>query len=347
MKKTILSISTCISLLLSACGGGSTQTQGEVAIIDLETAFQNPQELSLTELGEKMTYVPLETTDESLVKLGSSSKMIVTDQYIFVGETGAPLLAFDRGTGKFLRKIGSVGQGPGEYSGSTDVEVDDEAKRIYFRASPTQYHCYDFEGKFLNTITLPEDNFMMGGSYFIDNKAYAYCNLANEATTCRAYAYQLPEGICTDSLVLGERVAKKQKAVMPVRGTEAYGGMFFMWEYEDGTWSAGNRVNSTYQSMNGKLYHKDVFCDTLFQMKGLHREAPIAAFHLGSYGGYGRYETSGGMEGKYVLPVYCSMENTSTSPFSQDCMTSKVSSGKSKVKASVQASASTTSAPVK
>ena len=141
MKKTILSISTCISLLLSACGGGSSQTQGEVAIIDLETAFQNPQELSLTELGEKMTYVPLETTDESLVKLGSSSKMIVTEQYIFVGETGAALLAFDRGTGKFLRKIGSVGQGPGEYSGSTDVEVDDEAKRIYFRASPTQYHC--------------------------------------------------------------------------------------------------------------------------------------------------------------------------------------------------------------
>ena len=106
MKKTFLSISTCISLLLSACGGGSSQTQGEVAIIDVETAFQNPQELSLTELGEKMTYVPLETTDESLVKLGSSSKMIMTDEYIFVGENGAPLLAFDRGTGKFLLRYG-------------------------------------------------------------------------------------------------------------------------------------------------------------------------------------------------------------------------------------------------
>ena len=302
MKKTFLSISTCISLLLSACGGGSSQNKGEVAIIDVETAILNPQELSLTDLGEKITYVPLETLDESVVKLGSTSKLAMTDEYIFVGELGSPLLAFDRSTGKFLRKIGSVGQGPGEYSGSTDVEVDAEAKRIYFAIKGSKYQCYDFEGNFLNSITLPEDNFMMGGSYFMDNKAYAYCNLANEATTCRAYAYQLPEGICTDSLVLGERVAKKQKAVMPVRGTEAYGGMFFMWEYEDGTWSAGNRVNSTYQSMDGKLYHKDVFCDTLFQMKGLHREAPIAAFHLGSYGGYGRYETSHSMEGKYVLP---------------------------------------------
>ena len=47
---------------------------------------------------------------------------------------------------------------------------------------------------------------------------------------------------------------------------------------------------------------KDLFCDTLFQMKGLYREKPVVAFRLGGLGGYNRYETSGGMEGKYVLP---------------------------------------------
>lgn len=302
MKNYTLSISLFTVLLLSACGGSNTAHQGEIPTIDVETAFQQPQELVLADFGEKMTYIPLETLDESLVKLGSSSHMVVTNEYIFVGETGAPLLCFDRSTGKFLRNIGRVGQGPGEYSGSIDMEVDAEAKRIYFRASPTQYHCYDFEGKFLNTITLPEDNFMMGGHHFSDNKAYAYCNLMKENTTCQAYAYQLPEGNCIDSLMLSEKVSKKQKAVMPLSGREAFGGRLFMWEYEDGTWSAGNRVNSTYQSMAGKLYHKDLFCDTLFQMKGLHREKPIAAFHLGSLGGYERYETSGSMEGKYVLP---------------------------------------------
>ena len=75
-----------------------------------------------------------------------------------------------------------------------------------------------------------------------------------------------------------------------------------MLEYEDGTWTSGNRLNSSYQSMDGALYHKDLFCDTLIQMKGLHRDEPIAAFHLGSLGGYGRYETTSGMEGKYSLP---------------------------------------------
>ena len=302
MRKTKTIIGTCIGLLLTACGDNNSMNSGELPVINIEAALQSPQEMSVSDFGDKITYVPLETLDESLVKLGSTSKMIVTDEYILVGELSAPLLCFDRATGKFLRKIGSVGQGPGEYSGSTDMEVDAEAKRVYFRASHTQYHCYDFEGQFLNTVTLPEDNFMMGGHHFANNQAYAYCNLANAATTCRAYAYQLPDGTCTDSLTLAEKFAKKQKAVMPVSGTEAFGGRLFMWEYEDGTWSAGNRVNSTYQSMDGKLYHKDLFCDTLFQMKGLHREMPVAAFHLGSFGGYQRFETSSGMEGKYVLP---------------------------------------------
>ena len=302
MRKTKTIIGTCIGLLLTACGNNNSMNSGELPLINIEAALQSPQEMSVSDFGDKITYVPLETLDESLVKLGSTSKMIVTDEYILVGELSAPLLCFDRATGKFLRKIGSVGQGPGEYSGSTDMEVDAEAKRVYFRASHTQYHCYDFEGQFLNTVTLPEDNFMMGGHHFANNQAYAYCNLANAATTCRAYAYQLPDGTCTDSLTLAEKFAKKQKAVMPVSGTEAFGGRLFMWEYEDGTWSAGNRVNSTYQSMDGKLYHKDLFCDTLFQMKGLHREMPVAAFHLGSFGGYQRFETSSGMEGKYVLP---------------------------------------------
>ena len=302
MKYTHTLLISSISLLLSACGGGSTMNQGKLATIDIENSLQNPQELLLTDLGEKITYIPLETLDESLVKLESQSNLIVTDEYIFVGEPNRALLCFDRSTGKYLRNIGSVGQGPKEYYGSTDALVDANAKRIYFGINAYQYQCYDYEGKFQHTQTLPMDNIFMGGTYFAGNKAYSYSNVSNNATTHRAYAYQLPEGTRIDSLVLDETNERKQKFLMPLKGTEAFGGTFFMVEYEDGTWTSGNRKNNTYQSMNGKLYHKDLFCDTLFLMKGLHREEPIAAFHLGSLGGYGRYTTSSGMEGKYVLP---------------------------------------------
>ena len=228
--------------------------------------------------------------------------MIVTDQYFFIGDGQSPILCFDRSTGKFLRNIGSIGQGPGEYSNSTNMEVDAEAKLIYIRNGGSSYLCYDFEGKFIHTITMPANQFLMGSHYFMNNKAYAYCNVPDKGTTSRAYAYQLPEGTRIDSLSIYEKNDEKQKALIPIQGSETFGGRFFMLEYEDGTWTSGNRLNSSYQSMNGELYHKDLFCDTLFQMKGLHRDEPIAAFHLGSFGGYNRYETTSGMEGKYILP---------------------------------------------
>ena len=303
MKKTIIPISLCIGLFLSACGGEKNVPQGEVPVIDIENAIQNPQELLLSDFGEKISYVSLETTDESLVKLLSGSKMIVTNPYIFIGEDQSPILCFDRNTGKFLRTIGSLGQGPGEYQNPSEMEVDAEAKRIYIRVAPSHYLCYDFEGEFLHTLTLPgERTFKMGAHYFADNKAYGYGNILNEGATNQAYAYRLPKGICADSLTLTEPASKKSKGVARMRGAEAYGGSFFMVEHKDGTWTAGNRMNGTFQSLNGKLFHKDLFCDTLFQMKGLHREKAIAAFHLGSYGGYERYETARNMEGKYLLP---------------------------------------------
>ena len=63
MKNISLSIS--ISLLLTACGGGSSQNKGEIAIIDVETAFQNPQELSLTDWDSNFT------KDSSVVSRGT------------------------------------------------------------------------------------------------------------------------------------------------------------------------------------------------------------------------------------------------------------------------------------
>ena len=287
MKKRNIILSLLAFILMTSCEGEKSTRQGKMAIIDVETAFQNPQELLLADLGEKQTYVPLETLDESLVKLNSQSKMIVTDQYFFIGDGQSPILCFDRSTGKFLRNIGNIGQGPGEYSNSTNMEVDAEAKLIYIRNGGSSYLCYDFEGKFIHTITMPANQFLMGSHYFMNNKAYAY---------------QLPEGTRIDSLSIYEKNDEKQKALIPIQGSETFGGRFFMLEYEDGTWTSGNRLNSSYQSMNGELYHKDLFCDTLFQMKGLHRDEPIAAFHLGSFGGYNRYETTSGMEGKYILP---------------------------------------------
>ena len=79
MKKRNIILTLLAFILTTSCEDEKSTRQGKMAIIDVETALQTPQELLLTDLGEKQTYVPLETLNESLVKLNSQSKMIVTD----------------------------------------------------------------------------------------------------------------------------------------------------------------------------------------------------------------------------------------------------------------------------
>lgn len=287
---------------LGTCSSQQTYTSGNLPAIEVETAFQNPVELSLTDLGETLTYIPLETNEASITDINPMTKVVVTHEFIFIGNSKASILCFDRKTGKFLRTIGRFGQGPNEYLNGS-LEVDSEAKRIYVRNTPGNYVCFDFEGNALAPVTLPgEQNFMMGGHHFSHNKAYGYCNVANEKTTAEAYCYDLASGELLDSIPLTDMQAKKPRSIAPLRSQEVYGGMFMMVEHEDGTWTGGNYQNNTFWTSNHTLYHKDIFCDTIFQMKDLQRQEPVAAFQLGSLGGYGRYETSSSMTGRYVIP---------------------------------------------
>ena len=64
MKKTIL-----IGVMTLALGACSTTSQKNEAQgqIDIVPAFENPTELKVSHLGKNIRYVPLETTDSSLI----------------------------------------------------------------------------------------------------------------------------------------------------------------------------------------------------------------------------------------------------------------------------------------
>ena len=115
-RNLLLTLGIGAAWFVAGCTESVNNSKGELAVIDVETAFKQPQELSLNDLGETFTYIPLETVDESLIKLASTSNMKVTERYIFIADNGNPILCFDRKTGKYLRNIGGVGQGPKEYT---------------------------------------------------------------------------------------------------------------------------------------------------------------------------------------------------------------------------------------
>ena len=81
-----------------------------------------------TYLHERRQYIPLETTDSCLIS--NLLNLQVTTDYMFMynGKT-EEVLQFDR-KGKFIRRVGRQGNGPGEYSMISELAVDDSNKEL-------------------------------------------------------------------------------------------------------------------------------------------------------------------------------------------------------------------------
>ena len=113
----------------------------------------NPITLSLSKLVEECTLVQLETNDDIMVGPGLTT---ITNNYIGIIQSRKPYLLFDR-SGKYLYKVGSVGQGPGEYTGTIcDDIIDEKNGLIYF--SPfigDKINVYKTSGEFVKYINLP------------------------------------------------------------------------------------------------------------------------------------------------------------------------------------------------
>lgn len=91
--------------------------------------------------------------EEALIEFGKC--IITTENYIGVHEIG-PFKLFKR-DGTFLREIGSVGQGPGEFTYLCDAKIDEQSRQIFLLPMlASQVLVYDFNGNFVSTIPLPE-----------------------------------------------------------------------------------------------------------------------------------------------------------------------------------------------
>jgi hypothetical protein len=118
-------------------------------LIDIKKNIDNLNFVNLSNLGNELIYLPLQTAPECLIK--NISKIEFSDSYIFVSEINR-LLQFDK-NGNFLRQIGSVGRGPGEYLAVSDFCVDNDSHEIFIISSG-QLLVFDFEGKFRNSYKL-------------------------------------------------------------------------------------------------------------------------------------------------------------------------------------------------
>lgn len=112
MKKLSISL---IALAFIACQSSEqkVQTRYEINIDSISKA--------LPEL-EQIRYIPLETTDSSLI--GDVDKILYQDNKFYIlDKVGKKILIFDQ-DGKNIQIIHQVGQGPGEYLEPCDMDID-------------------------------------------------------------------------------------------------------------------------------------------------------------------------------------------------------------------------------
>ena len=109
---------------------------------------------SFHELFEQIEIIPLELNDNSLIKQIEELYLIDDTLYIFDRELKC-LHIFDGISGKYLKTIMKVGQGPEEYTHVYDINIDDRRKLIEFLSPFGFINVYDYSGNFINREILP------------------------------------------------------------------------------------------------------------------------------------------------------------------------------------------------
>lgn len=111
--------SCIVALIFTSCNNkGSTNSDKNIPVIDIASAIasamERPEILKVTDIADKISYIPLETNDTSLI--GNHPDITVYNDKILVTSKNQPIKMFDKNTGKFIRNIGHLGDDPSGYS---------------------------------------------------------------------------------------------------------------------------------------------------------------------------------------------------------------------------------------
>ena len=104
--------------------------------------------------------------------------------YILDSHIAKSLMVFDM-NGKFIRKIGSIGKGPGEYSRAKDFTIDTENRFIYLLDLGARIHKYQLDGTHVLSFTIQIPSSNMSYIQFCNSKLYS--SVVPQGTTKEDY----------------------------------------------------------------------------------------------------------------------------------------------------------------
>ncbi|MDD2584072.1 MAG: 6-bladed beta-propeller [Bacteroidales bacterium] len=142
-KKILTAVLYVVFVLANSCSGGSSVNElEEVKTISLEPLVGNEQVVRLSEIASKVEYIPLETTQESL--LGNVMYTSLENDHFYVPDFTINKISRFSLDGKYRGSVGSHGRAFGEFlsitSGSFDYDYETDAQMVRDMYKLIEYH---------------------------------------------------------------------------------------------------------------------------------------------------------------------------------------------------------------
>ena len=140
--------------VLFGCGSVNKKTADCISV-DVNATY--PKKDFILQDFMDVEYIPLETTNEfvtkGFVRAIGKKLLLVTDQ-----SADGTIFVFDRKSGKGLRKINRLGQGPEEYTQFTELVLDEKNNEMFVVAySARNILVYDLYGNFKRSFKFTDD----------------------------------------------------------------------------------------------------------------------------------------------------------------------------------------------
>jgi len=168
IRKSILPIILLFALF--SCDGGKKPIDCEHYIIDLD-GKKDPY-IPVSTLFKDIRTIILETNKDCLIGHINCLQVFDENIYILDSNKAKSLFVFDM-EGRFIRKIGGIGRGPGEYVGINDFTFDRENRIIFIDDYENRIQKYKLDGTYLQTITVLADNSFTNFIQFYDNRLFS------------------------------------------------------------------------------------------------------------------------------------------------------------------------------
>ena len=153
-----------VFIFLISCTSKQSQQKslfldGKCYVIDLDD--KREESIPLSSIFNHVRTIILENGDDCLIGNINDLQVFDGNIYILDSRKAKSLFVFDM-EGKFIQKIGGIGNGPGEYLEPNDFTLDRENRIIYLCDLRNRIHKYQLNGTFINTITINTPNSAKG-----------------------------------------------------------------------------------------------------------------------------------------------------------------------------------------